>query len=246
MSEEGVGQTRAPWWLSRPACAIKSWFFQLVLTRLVRCYARPLHIYGIEHLRRVPGPLIFAAHHESHSDTPIVLAALPQRFRVRLVIAAAADVLFVNPVSGALASLLFGAVPIERKASALAGLREVAELLAGGNSLLIYPLGKCSEDGSIGKLKSGVGLLARLTKAPVVPVAIGGSRNVLPLSRRWPRRAAVTVSFAAPRSYAHESAEAFAEDLQQEISPLATSRSSTERCRLAACMARAHYALHWS
>ena len=166
--------------------------------------------------------MIFAAHHESHSDTAIVLAALPQRFRARLIIAAAADVLFANPVSGALASLLLGAVPLEREASALASLREVTELMAAGNSLLIYPQGKCSTDGSVGEFKPGVGLLARLTKAPVVLVGIEGSRDVLPLSKRWPQRAAVTVRFAAPITYAHASAEAFAEEVQLNMTRLLT------------------------
>jgi 1-acyl-sn-glycerol-3-phosphate acyltransferase len=195
------------------------------VARLVRRYACPLQILGIENLERVSGPAIFASHHESHSDTFIVLAALPKRFRERMIIAAAADVLFTNPVSGALASLFLGTVPIERKASALTSLREVTELLAAGNSLLIYPLGKCSTDGSVGEFKPGVGLLARLTNAPVVPVAIEGSRDALPLARRWPRRAAVTISFAAPRTYAHASAEAFAQDLQLEMARLLAVRS---------------------
>jgi 1-acyl-sn-glycerol-3-phosphate acyltransferase len=77
----------------------------------VRRYACPLQIHGIENLEHVSGPVIFAAHHESHSDTAIVLAALPRRFRERLIIAAAADVLFANAVSGALASLFLGPSP---------------------------------------------------------------------------------------------------------------------------------------
>ncbi|HLF78437.1 MAG TPA: lysophospholipid acyltransferase family protein [Dehalococcoidia bacterium] len=225
MTEENQGQNRAPWWLSRPACLLRSVFFHLVLVRLVRRYARPLRIHGIENLERLAGPVIFAAHHESHSDTAIVLAALPERFRERLIIAAAADVLFTNPVSGALASLFLGAVPIERKASALSTLREVADLMAKGSSLLIYPLGKCSADGSVGEFKPGVGLLARLSNTPVVLVGIEGSRDALPLAKRWPLRAAVTVRFAAPMTYAHPSAEAFAEDLQLEMARLLTARS---------------------
>jgi 1-acyl-sn-glycerol-3-phosphate acyltransferase len=183
-------------------------------------YARPLQILGVKNLEPVSGPVIFAAHHESHSDTPIVLAALPKRFRERLIITAAADVLFTNRVSGALAALLLGAVPIERKASSLANLRGMSELLRGGDCLLIYPRGSCSTDGSIGEFKPGIGLLARLTKAQVVLVGVKGSRDALPLDRRWPKPAAVTVRFSAPRTYGHTSAEAFAEDLQMEMARL--------------------------
>jgi 1-acyl-sn-glycerol-3-phosphate acyltransferase len=184
---------------------------------LVYRYARPLRILGVENLERVSGPVIFAAHHESHTDTPIVLAALPKKFREQLVIAAAADVLFTNPVTGVLAALLLGAVPIERKASALANLREMSQLLGRGCSLLIYPRGGCSADGSVGEFKPGVGLLARLTKAQVVLVGIKGSRDALPLDSKWPKPAEVTVIFSAPRIYAHTSAEAFATDLQMEM-----------------------------
>lgn len=125
-------------------------------------------------------------------------------------------------MSGALAALLLGAAPIERKASALSSLRAVSELVAGGAPLLIYPEGECSTDGSVGEFKRGVGLLARLTKAQVVVVGIEGSRDVLPLERRWPRRARVTVSFSGPIVYAHASAEAFAEDLQLQMVRLLT------------------------
>ena len=225
MTKDSCVQAQAPRWLSRLARLLRSGFFELVLVRLVRRYARPLHIHGIENLDRVSGPVIFAAHHESHSDTVIVLAALPKRFRERLVIAAAADVLFANPVSGALASLFFGAIPIEREESALASLRQVAERLAEGNSLLIYPLGRCSADGSVGEFKPGVGLLAHLSKAPVVLVGIEGSRDVLPLARRWPRQAAITVRFAAPITYTHASPEAFAKYLELQMARLLTADS---------------------
>ena len=63
-------------------------------------------------------------------------------------------------------------------------------------------------------------MLARLTKAQVVPVGIKGSRDALPLDRRWPRQAIVTVRFSEPRFYGHTSAEAFAEELQVEMARL--------------------------
>lgn len=175
--------------------------FHLVWSHLIHAYARPLKIQGAGNLEQVSGPVIFASHHESHSDTPIILAALPRLFKDRLVIAAAADVLFANPASGALTALLFGAVRIERRALALTSVRQISELLSRGNSLLIYPRGNCSMDGSAGKFKLGVGLLVRVTKAPVVLVGIKGSRNFLPLGRRWPQPAAVTVWFSRPMIY---------------------------------------------
>ena len=43
-----------------------------------------LRIEGLEHLRPIRGPVIFAANHQSHMDGPVILAALPARWRYRL------------------------------------------------------------------------------------------------------------------------------------------------------------------
>ena len=43
-----------------------------------------LDVRGLEHLESVRGPVIFAANHQSHLDTPMILQALPPRWRYRL------------------------------------------------------------------------------------------------------------------------------------------------------------------
>ena len=142
------------WWQSRLARLLRSIFTSLIVVRLVSHYARPFQVLGIEKLEGLPGPVILAAHHESHSDTPILLAVLPRQFRDRLFILAAADVLFTNRFTGTLTTLFLGAIPIERESSPLASLRETVEFISEGDSLLIYPLGKCSPDGRLGELKT--------------------------------------------------------------------------------------------
>ena len=39
---------------------------------------------GREHLQDIEGPVIFAANHQSHMDTPVIMAALPARWRYRV------------------------------------------------------------------------------------------------------------------------------------------------------------------
>ena len=43
-----------------------------------------LEVRGLEHLERLTGPVIFAANHQSHLDTPAILMALPARWRYRV------------------------------------------------------------------------------------------------------------------------------------------------------------------
>ena len=55
---------------------------------------------AIEHLRHVEAPVIFAANHASHLDTPLLLTTLPVAFRHRTVVAAAADYFFDRTLEG--------------------------------------------------------------------------------------------------------------------------------------------------
>jgi long-chain acyl-CoA synthetase len=43
-----------------------------------------VHVDGRQHLKRLEGPVIFASNHQSYMDTPVIMAALPRRWRYRL------------------------------------------------------------------------------------------------------------------------------------------------------------------
>ena len=73
-------------------------------------------------------------------------------------------------------------------------------ILDRGGCVLIYAEGGRSRSGGLGEPKPGVGRLALESGAPVVPVAIHGSRNVRAWKRlRFPK---VTVQYGEPVSFA--------------------------------------------
>ena len=103
--------------------------------RLTRSSAATKGLAGLD------GPVIFAANHASHVDTPLLLSCLPLRFRHRTVVAAAADYFFDRRWKADTWSFLLAAIPFERnkvnRRSADTGRR----LLADGWNLVIFPEG---------------------------------------------------------------------------------------------------------
>jgi long-chain acyl-CoA synthetase len=154
-------------------------------------------------LKGLPGPVLFAANHLSHLDSPVVLAALPRRWRFHTAVAAAADVWFTaGRFKSVLAALLFNAFPFSRADSIRPSLEHCSRLLERGWSVLIYPEGTRSGTGQMGPFKSGTGLMAVELGVPVVPVHIQGTFEVMPKDQKVLRRGRVRVRFGQPLQFA--------------------------------------------
>ena len=86
------------WARRRPAKAARRVITNGPLRLVVHGLARP-EIYGVDRLedlrlRDEPPPLIFAPTHHSHLDTPLSIISIPEPWRSKLVVAAAADFFF--------------------------------------------------------------------------------------------------------------------------------------------------------
>ena len=136
------------WARSAPAGAVRELMLSTVFRGLIALYARRT-VRGREHLDGLEGPVLFVANHASHMDTPLLLRALPWRWRRRTAVAAAADYFYGSPLLAHAVSLAFSTVPVEREAGA-AGASVLEELLDGGWSLAIYAEGTRSRDGTVG------------------------------------------------------------------------------------------------
>ena len=177
---------------------------------------------GADRLADLDDAVIFAANHHSHIDTPLLLTSIPDPWRHKIVVGAAADYFFGTRVAGATAALVMGAVPIER---ARVG-RRSADLAAGlideGWSLLIYPEGGRSPDGWGRPFRGGAAYLSVRCNVPVVPVHVGGTGNILRKGRTMPRPAEATVTFGTPlRPAPGEKAPRFATRIEAAVTALA-------------------------
>jgi 1-acyl-sn-glycerol-3-phosphate acyltransferase len=126
------------------------------------------------------GGCIVVANHASHADTAVLVAALPST--ARPVFGAAADYWFDVPVRRFIATSLIGILPVRRSGDGSydALLAAVGPALRAGRTVVIYPEGTRSTDGSISEFRSGAVRLARECGVPIVPVAIMGTADVLP------------------------------------------------------------------
>ena len=150
---------------------------------------------GVEHIP-ASGPFLLAPNHVSHLDTPSVLTAVGPRRRVW---AAGAEDYFFNT---ALKRFLFGKVldtiAFDRQADGLRGLRRCADALSRGDGLLMFPEGTRSVTGQLQPFKIGVALLAVERGAPIVPVYVARTFELLRKGQRWIRPGVATVMFGPP------------------------------------------------
>jgi long-chain acyl-CoA synthetase len=162
-----------------------------------------LQVEGLEHLAELTGPAIFMANHRSYLDGAIATLALPTRFRSRLSIAAATDVLYRQyPWAVPLVELTFNAFPLPTgiQENIQAGFNYIGRLLDDGWGVLLFPEGQMNRrDGSLMRLKGGTGVIAVEMQAPVIPMTIEGTEKIMPPGRLLPRsKGLVRIRFGRP------------------------------------------------
>jgi 1-acyl-sn-glycerol-3-phosphate acyltransferase len=168
-----------------------SFFFQRVwVCWLLRSNGVRIKCQGLENLQGEQG-FVIISNHCSILDIPTIIAALP--VPVRFI---AKKSLIWFPFFGWIL-YLSGHVLIDRqKAQAiLKSLKQTTALLKEKISVVVFPEGTRSPNGEVQEFKSGGFLIARQSKAPLVPVTISGTYSMLP--RRgwcfWPGEITLTI-----------------------------------------------------
>jgi 1-acyl-sn-glycerol-3-phosphate acyltransferase len=139
---------------------------------------------------------VIMANHQSALDIPALLAATPVSLGLCFI---SKSSLFSIPVLGRAMQAL-GYVSVDRD-DPREGPRVLADALARlrqGRSVLVFPEGTYSRDGTLLPFRKGAFLLALRSRAPVLPVGIVGSREVLPPRTRALKGDTIIVRFGAP------------------------------------------------
>jgi 1-acyl-sn-glycerol-3-phosphate acyltransferase len=132
-------------------------------------------VIGRENVR-IGKPHIFMANHQSDFDILIELAHIPGQFRW-----IAKKELFKIPVFGK-AMRNAGYIEIDRQnhEKALKSLDEAARKIREGKSVVTFPEGTRSKDGTVRPFKQGMFHLAIESGVPIIPISIIGANEIMP------------------------------------------------------------------
>jgi long-chain acyl-CoA synthetase len=218
-------------WLARIIRGFAQSAVWLPITRMV---ARA-HISGREHLESLRGPVIFAPNHQSHLDTPLILSALPLRYRYRVAVAMWQEYFDAHffperhsrrkwleeSIIYWLVALFFNAFPIpQTEAGARQSLRYIGDLIGEQWSILYFPEGQRSESDEITPFQQGIGLIGGRLQVPIVPIRLRGVEKVLHRNAWWPRPGRVSIVFGAPLHLKGEDYAAMAKRVQEAVAAL--------------------------
>jgi 1-acyl-sn-glycerol-3-phosphate acyltransferase len=150
------------------------WFYRTVraLSGLTLCATYRLSCEGAENLP-TSGAAIIAANHKSNLDPFFVGHAFPRPVRYF-----AKSELFRNSALRWAVTEL-GAIPVRRGQSNREALDAALAALAAGDALIIYPEGHRMRDDDVHEFLPGVGMLALRSGAPVIPVGLKGSGEIV-------------------------------------------------------------------
>ena len=143
---------------------------------ILKTVQAPVEIVNAERLAGLP-PAVVAANHISAMDIPVLYTQLPFPFRI-----VANKNLFDYPFMG-WHMRRSGQIPIDRSSprATFKSLLKGVEDLRQGMSVVIFPEGGRSTNGHLSEFQNGAFYLAVKAQAPVLPVAIVGTYELLPM-----------------------------------------------------------------
>jgi 1-acyl-sn-glycerol-3-phosphate acyltransferase len=166
-------------------CA-RAWAWLILKTTGVR-----VTVKGLDRLD-LSRSYIFVSNHQSIYDIPIIFASLPVQLRI---VAKASLGRF--PFLGWHLQRT-GHLLVDRTNPGPGIVKKMAGLIGGARSLIVFPEGTRSTDGSVARFKGGTFLVAIDAGLPVVPVSIEGSRHVMLKGRLMTCPGAVTMTVHEP------------------------------------------------
>jgi 1-acyl-sn-glycerol-3-phosphate acyltransferase len=171
---------------------------------------------GIENIQG-EGPYIFMSNHQGYYDVFALLGRLPFQFKWLV-----KKELFSIPFLGWTMAAA-GYINLDREGTrkTVEAMNQAAQKIQEGMSILIFPEGSRSPDGSIQPFKKGGFNLAIKSRIPIVPIAITGTREIMPKGKLTAAAGQIRIQIGHPiptQSYSLKEREALIRKVNQAIS----------------------------
>jgi len=210
---------RYPRWAQRwPITWIRTFIYYLLTWPATMLMARP-KLVGRENLHDVDGPLLISCNHVTYIDVGFALLALPPRLRRKLAVGMWGELLWEmwrppqtwNPflrlsykVGYYLVVALFDVFPLPQQSGVRESFAYAGESVDRGYSVLVYPEGVRTPDGTPSPFRSGVGMLAARLNIPVLPLRIDGLYEMKMAGHKIARPGQLTVVIGKPMRFPPE------------------------------------------
>ncbi|MCI0585072.1 MAG: 1-acyl-sn-glycerol-3-phosphate acyltransferase [Chloroflexi bacterium] len=203
------------------------WLIKTIAWPITRTYVR-LRVTGSENVPR-SGGCIVVANHASYADAIVLGSAFPRRIVFMI----------TEPIYRLMRLRWFyymmGTIPVSSGEADPSAMKVALRTLRDGGVIGIFPEGQRISDGALGEGKAGAAMLAARSGALVIPVALIGTREVMPVGSLLPRPHPVRVVIGKPLRFAARSGrrptrqeiDDFAGDLMNAIAILLHGGAST-------------------
>jgi long-chain acyl-CoA synthetase len=196
--------------------ALRVAFQELVIRPLVWLLAAPRVEHRGRQIQQPHAPLLIIANHITAYDAPLVLYGLRPHLTHRVAVAMSGEMLLdfrrgrgasnallnpLMPIAYWLITVFINVFPLPRLGGFRRSFEHTGRALDRGYSVLIFPEGQRSADGTLQPFRSGIGLLAQQAEADVLPVALVGLDQIIKTGGRWFRSGRIAVRVGEPIPY---------------------------------------------
>jgi 1-acyl-sn-glycerol-3-phosphate acyltransferase len=155
----------------------------------LRVAGAPVTVIGRENFLPVA---IYTSNHTSFMDTPLVFSSLPFQFRIL-----AKQSLWTWPFIGWHLNRS-GQIPVDEQSGSIAGLNRAIKALKSGMPIFVFPEGGRTADGKVQAFMNGPAYMSIRARVPLVPMALVGTYELLPIHTQHFRPRPVKLVIGTP------------------------------------------------